>query len=100
MNAEDYIHHLNLTAHPEGGYFRENYRATENIASEALPSRFPGSRSIATSIYFLLKGGDYSAFHRIKSDECWHFYAGEPLLIHIIHQNGVYNYITLGANID
>jgi predicted cupin superfamily sugar epimerase len=99
QNPSYYIKHLNLQPHPEGGYFKETYRAGESIASSALPGRFKGSRSFSTAIYYLLQQGHYSAFHRIKSDECWHFYAGGTLHIHIIH-NYQYSCIKLGAKID
>lgn len=95
-----YITNLNLQPHPEGGYFRETYRAAESIASEALPNRFSGNRSFSTAIYYLLQKGDYSAFHRINSDECWHFYAGKTLLIHIIENDGKYYVVKLGADIN
>lgn len=99
MNAEYYISHLHLQPHPEGGYFKETYRSDEYIASSAIPTRFSGFRSFSTAIYYLLERGDFSAFHRIKSDECWHFYAGQTLLIHIIKQDGTYCCIKLGNNI-
>lgn len=89
-----------LAPHPEGGYFKETYRSTEGISAEALPPRFNGDRSFSTAIYYLLERGDYSGFHKIKSDECWHFYAGETLLIHVIEENGVYHCVQLGACLD
>ncbi|MEJ7680017.1 MAG: cupin domain-containing protein [Segetibacter sp.] len=100
MTAEFFINHLNLQPHPEGGYFKETYHAAESIPADVLPTRFNGDRSFSTAIYYLLQHGDYSAFHRIKSDECWHFYAGQTLLIHIIKNDGKYYCIKLGANID
>ncbi len=99
MNASYFISHLWLQAHPEGGFFKEVYRSQETIASEALPSRFKGERTFSTAIYYLLRQGEHSLFHRIKSDECWHFYAGGTLLIHIIEPNGKYYCIKLGSNI-
>ncbi len=80
MQTVDYwIRHLALQPHPEGGYFRELYRADEQVDATALPPRFGGARSFATSIVYLLKAGERSVFHRIKSDETWHFYAGGAL---------------------
>lgn len=86
MNAEVqyWMHRLGLVSHPEGGYFREIYRSDDNF----LPPDIGGSRSISTAIYYLLTEGHFSAFHRIRSDECWHFYAGDPLFIHIIFPDG------------
>ena len=77
--AQYWIEHLQLVAHPEGGYYRELYRAQEQIPLSGLPSRFTGARSFATSIVYLLRAGERSVFHRIRSDETWHFYAGSPL---------------------
>lgn len=98
--ATNYISNLNLQPHPEGGYFKEMYRAADSIPAEGLPKRFNGNRSFSTAIYYLLQQGDYSAFHRINSDECWHFYAGQTLLIHIIEKDGQYRCIKLGADIN
>ena len=98
MNAQYYINNLKLQPHPEGGYFKETYKAAESIPAGALPTRFNGNRSFSTAIYYLLQQGDYSAFHRINSDECWHFYAGHTLLIHTIENDGKYYCIKLGAD--
>jgi predicted cupin superfamily sugar epimerase len=90
------IQQYNLQPHPEGGWYKQTYKSTEKIDADALPKRFGASRSFSTAIYFLLEQGNFSAFHRIKSDECWHFYAGDPLLIYIIQQNGELEIISLG----
>lgn len=87
-SARDWIHHLGLQPHPEGGYFRETYRSAESISHQHLPVRFAGSRSFSTAIYFLLEAGQHSAFHRIRSDEAWHLYAGGPLEIFAITPTG------------
>ncbi|MCF0049659.1 cupin domain-containing protein [Dyadobacter sp. LJ53] len=84
--ASYWIEKYALAPHPEGGYYAETYRAAENVPQQALPSRFNGDRSFSTGIYFLLETHNFSAFHRIKSDEMWHFYAGEALEIFIIHE--------------
>lgn len=99
MNANYFISHLQLLPHPEGGFFKETYRAEEGMTAEVLPERFGGNRNFCTAIYYLLRQGEHSLFHRIKSDECWHFYAGETLLIHIIEVSGKYYCIKLGPNI-
>lgn len=90
---------LQLQPHPEGGYFKETYRSAENIKDKSLPKRFTGERSFSTAIYYLLQQGDRSVFHRIKSDECWHFYEGDTLFIHIIENDGNYYFIRLGKNL-
>lgn len=86
--AAYWVEKYDLQPHPEGGFYAETYRAAEEIAAEALPIRFgAGVRSFSTGIYFLLEQGHFSAFHRIKSDEMWHFYAGEALDIFLLDQN-------------
>ncbi len=96
QDAGYWIQRLQLQRHPEGGYFRETYRASESIAGGHLPARFGGDRAFSTAIYFLLEGTDFSAFHRIKQDELWHFYDGAPLRIHMIDGPGRYSTALLG----
>ncbi len=100
MNAQYYIQKLNLIAHPEGGYFKEVYRSDESIEVNALPKRFSGSRNFATSIYFLLEGKQFSAFHKIESDETWHFYAGASMTLMMINETGNYSEAIIGNNLD
>lgn len=87
--AEYWIDHLNLQPHPEGGFYRETYRSSENIQLCGLPSRFPSPRSFSTAIHFLLRSQDRSLFHRIKSDELWHFHCGSPLHIYVLYKDNV-----------
>ena len=89
-----------LLPHPEGGYYKETYRSNAIIQKEALPEGFSGDRNCSTAIYFLLEQGNFSAFHRIKSDECWHFYAGQTLLIYVIEPNGNSYTIKLGSDVE
>ncbi|GAA4727441.1 cupin domain-containing protein [Flavisolibacter ginsenosidimutans] len=98
MTAPEIIRQLNLNPHPEGGFYKEVYRAKGTIKEQALPSSFGGERNYSTSIYYLLQKGDYSAFHRIKSDELWHFYAGGTLLIHCLSKESGYTCLQLGNN--
>jgi predicted cupin superfamily sugar epimerase len=98
--AKYWIEKLKLIPHPEGGYFRQTYRADLVIEGEALPPNFTGPRSASTAIYFLLDGENFSAFHRIRSDELWHFYAGTSLEIHVIDRTGIYSRLLLGNNPD
>lgn len=89
MKTSSYwVEKLELLPHPEGGYFKELYRSSEDIKQDSLPIRFTGNRSFSTSIYFLLEKNQKSAFHRIKSDELWHFYDGEPATIFVIDDSG------------
>ena len=90
------IQQFDLQPHPEGGWYKQTYKSSEHIPTSALPERFSSDRAFSTAIYFLLENGNFSAFHRIKSDECWHFYTGDALLIYVIQQNGTLDIITLG----
>ncbi|PSQ97725.1 MAG: hypothetical protein BRD53_03180 [Bacteroidetes bacterium SW_7_64_58] len=74
--GQDWIDHFTLERHPEGGYYRETYRTDETVSTDALPDRFGGPRDVAALIYFLLPADAFSALHRIRQDEVWHFYAG------------------------
>jgi predicted cupin superfamily sugar epimerase len=77
MNADQYINLLQLESHPEGGHFKESFRSESQLEFTG----FDGPRSMCTSIYFLLKKGEVSALHRIKSDELWYFHDGDGLEI-------------------
>ena len=96
---EQWIEELELLSHPEGGYYKETYRSADKLELNAIyPDRF-GNRSLSTGIYFLLDSKNFSAFHRIKSDEMWHFYDGDPLLIHMIDNMGTYSKQLIGKDI-
>ena len=97
---KELISALALHPHPEGGYYSETYRSAEHIAQHALPARFGGDRSFSTAIYFLLSNNDFSAFHRIKSDECWHFYEGTGLDIFVIDALGKLTIFRLGNQLS
>lgn len=77
-DAEYWITHLKMIPHPEGGYFREEYRAGKSIPTAGKTS----GRSAMTTIFYLLEKDDFSAFHRIQSPESWFFHRGTPLLIY------------------
>jgi uncharacterized protein len=99
-SAADWIKKLNLAPHPEGGYYRVTYASDISIPHSALPARFRGARPVSTAIYFLLDAANFSAFHRIQSDELWHFYDGSALLVHVIDASGAYSEIQLGKRVD
>ena len=87
VKAKYYIDKLKLISHPEGGYYREIYRSGEYINLEGLPKRYKSKRVFSTSIYFLLQGKQVSKFHRLKSDEVWHFYDGSQVIIYLLNNN-------------
>ncbi|MBU1822009.1 MAG: cupin domain-containing protein [Bacteroidetes bacterium] len=99
--ATYWVEKYQMQAHPEGGYFAEMYRSSEQIPHSALPERFSGARAFSTAIYFLLEGHHFSALHRIEGDEVWHFYAGDPLEVYVIDpESGALWVIRLGSNPD
>lgn len=100
LGAADWIRRLNLGPHPEGGYYRVTYASDIAIPQAVLPARFRGARPASTAIYFLIDGTNFSAFHRIQSDELWHFYDGSALLVHAIDPAGNYSEILLGSNFE
>jgi len=79
------VDRLGLAPHPEGGYFREFHRSGRLVVPSNASPGTGSARSAGTAIYYLLAAGDFSAFHRIRgSDEVWHFYAGDPLELHLL----------------
>lgn len=99
-SADTLINALTLVRHPEGGWYRETYRSSEQLPHHSLPSHFSGPRTYCTAIHFLLKQGEFSALHRIKSDEIWHFHTGSSLIIHTLTPTGEYTCIRLGAALE
>ncbi|MBS4211317.1 cupin domain-containing protein [Neobacillus rhizophilus] len=94
------VKNLELEPHPEGGYFKRTFESSEQISDQELAVNYNGKRKLYTSIYFALTSDDVSHFHRLKSDELWYFHGGSSLTIHIIHENGEYEEIMLGLNLN
>ncbi|MDM7994924.1 MAG: cupin domain-containing protein [Acidobacteriota bacterium] len=86
---------LEMQPHPEGGFYKEVYRA--ELVLSGLPHGAP--RNAATAIYYLLPAGAFSAFHRVCSDEVWHHYDGDPVALYILDEGGAYQKILLGHNL-
>lgn len=84
-----------LQPHPEGGWYRETHRSAERVTTSR-----GTTRSATTSIYFLLAYGAFSAFHKLASDETWHFYCGDPVAIEMIEPSGTHSRRMLGAGRD
>jgi len=93
MQADDLIRELRLKPHPEGGHFAETFRSELEVESSAHAAR----RSASTSIYFLLRSGEFSALHSVRSDEVWHHYLGDP--VELIYFDGAEPHsVVLGAD--
>ncbi|MEM8969619.1 MAG: cupin domain-containing protein [Bacteroidota bacterium] len=88
--AQQWIDRLQMQPHPEGGFYKETYKSSDSIPEI--------DRSYSTGIYYLLLENAFSAFHRIKSDEMWHFYAGETLEVAVLYPDGSLKVHRLGPN--
>ncbi|MCC6704179.1 MAG: cupin domain-containing protein [Thermomicrobiales bacterium] len=95
--AEDVIARLGLRPLPgEGGYFTESYRSGWSLSPDVIPGDYPGERLAATAIYFLVTPDQFSALHRLRGDELWHFYLGDPVELVTIDPDGRVNTISMG----
>lgn len=92
--AEEIRRLLRLQPHPEGGAFRETLRSPMAVSHPQA-----GARAASTAIYFLLRAGEFSAFHRVRSDESWHLYEGGPLELHLIDPDGRHERRLLGTDL-
>lgn len=100
VTAEEIIKLLNLKPHPsEGGYFTETYRSEETLGPEALPARYGGARAFGTAIYYLLTPTTFSAMHRLRTDEMFHFYLGDPVEMLQLWPDGSGKTVVLGSDI-
>jgi len=92
MDPREIIDCLQLQPHPEGGWYRQTYRSDFACPTDR------GPRSACTGIYYLLEADDISAFHRVASDEMWHFYSGDPLSLILLGDEGLQT-VTLGGDV-
>ena len=93
QNPTYWINHLKLEKHPEGGYFKETYRSGDLVVN-----KHGNKRAASTGIYFLITSENFSAFHKIVSDELWHHYEGSALSVYIIHPDGKLEVLKIGKN--
>ena len=100
MTAEEIIKHYSMAPLPEeGGYYVEIYRAAESIHKTALPDRYNGNRDHCTSILYLVTPGSFSKMHRVKSDEIFHFYLGDPVKMLMLKPGGTSEVITMSPDL-
>jgi|688.fasta_scaffold03770_25 hypothetical protein len=92
--ATELIRQLQLLPHPEGGHFRETYRAGLLVQTPW------GERAASTAIHYLLREGEWSCWHRIRSDEAWHHHGGGSLLLYEISPAGRAGLIRLGLDLE
>ena len=98
--AQEIIRALGLQRHPEGGWFAETWRSRDAIPAATLGARFEGARACSTAIYYLLERGDFSALHRLRAEEVWHFYKGDPVALTRITPGGAREMDWLGVDIE
>ena len=96
-HIQNLITQLQLKPHPEGGWYCETFRSTGAFEGSG---EFPQGRNFFTSIYFLITSGNFSALHRIRSDESWHFYEGDPLEVVEITNAGELKQTVLGKDLS
>lgn len=101
MTADEVKKLLGLEPHPrEGGWFRRTYEAAETIPAAAFASaRYPSPRRTGTAIFYLLEPGTFSEMHRLRSDEIFHFYAGDPVELLQLHFGGLGSTTILGNDL-
>ena len=100
--AQQIIAALRLEPHPiEGGYFRETYRATGSVRPSDLPPGYPreGSRSLGTSIYYLLTAETFSELHRLPTEEVFHLYMGGPVRMLQLFAGDIGREVLMGADV-
>ncbi len=99
LTAEQIRELLRMRPHPiEGGYFSETYRGSP-VVPQSLLRGYPGDRAISTAIYYLLTPDTFSAMHRVRGDEMFHFYLGDPVEMLHLRADGGGEVIVLGQDI-
>ncbi|MGQ0455526.1 MAG: cupin domain-containing protein [Hyphomicrobium sp.] len=93
LTADEVIALLGLAPHPEGGFFRETFRDDAANGGEMR------DRAASTAIYFLLRSGEVSRWHRVDAAEVWHYYAGHPLVLDIAPTGEAATSIRLGPHL-
>ncbi|MGE5114562.1 MAG: cupin domain-containing protein [Acidobacteriaceae bacterium] len=100
MTAEDIKRLLHLVPHSEGGSYIQTYKSSVSFPPEALTSLYDGPRSTGTAIYYLLEPGTFSEMHRLRSDEIFHFYLGDPVEMLQLSPNGATRVVQLGTDLS
>ena len=93
MDLDQLVRTLSLAPHPEGGFYREVHRSQQVLS---LPG---GARAACTAIHYVLPPGEFSALHRVTSDEVWSWFDGDPLELHLLHPDGRREAVLLGRDV-
>jgi predicted cupin superfamily sugar epimerase len=98
--AEKLIQHFKMEKIPaEGPWFTVTYRSQDMLDPRGLPDRYKGSRVAGTAIYAVQTKEDFSALHKLTTDEIWHFYEGDPLEMLLLYPDGHGEVVVIGADI-
>jgi predicted cupin superfamily sugar epimerase len=100
-SAEKIIRGLGLQRlEPEGGYYARTYLSSEKIPRTALPGRYNSDKPFGSAIYYLLTSDTCSVLHRLRTDEIFHFYLGDPVVMLQLHTDGTARVITIGNDVE
>lgn len=99
MTADEIKQLLRLSPHPEGGHFIQTYKAADHIPGQCLPPRYHAPRSAGTAVYYLLEPWTFSEMHRLKSDEIFHFYLGDPVEMLQLRPDGTAKTFIIGTEL-
>ncbi len=100
LSVEKIIELFNMKILPgEGGYYSETYRASHNLSASSLPDDYDADRSLSTAIYYLLTPDTKSLLHRLPTEEIYHFYLGDPVLMLMLYPDGSSSEVVLGQDV-
>jgi len=100
LTADDLIKKFNMKLLPvEGGYYSETHRADHILSESSLPEKYNYERSLSTAMYYMLTPDTKSLLHRLPTDEIFHFYLGDPVLMLQLYPDGSTNKVILGQDI-
>jgi len=99
LTATEIIDLLGLQKHPTCGFVAEAYCSTQVVPVEALPKPFDGARPLGTAIYFLVTPEAQIRLHRIRSDQMYHHYLGDPLEVLLLYPDGTGRVVIVGSDL-
>ncbi len=100
LSADKIIEFFDMKILPgEGGYYSETYRSNHNLSASSLPVDYDTERSLGTAIYYMLTPDTKSLLHRLPTEEIYHFYLGDPVLMLMLYPDGSSERVVLGQDI-
>jgi len=99
LSADDIKSLLQLAPHPTCGFVRESYRSSHTVPAAGLPPSFDGARPLGSVLYFLVTPDAHIAMHRIRSDQLYHHYLGDPLEVFLLYADGSGAVQTVGSDL-